>query len=163
MSAVVAWPAAVLRKMRESDLPAVLAIEQDSYDFPWTASIFRDCLRVGYYSQVYVSQHGVLGYSIMSLSAGECHLLNLCIHPEFRARGLGSRLIGQLLDVARRKRAGIMLLEVRTSNHAAYRLYTRMGFNEIGMRKDYYPARRGREDALVLAWDLGDGLDIARR
>ena len=65
MSAVVAWPAAVLRKMREPDLPAVLAIEQDSYDFPWTASIFRDCLRVGYYSQVYDSQHGVLGYSIM--------------------------------------------------------------------------------------------------
>lgn len=163
MSAVLTWPIAALRKMCERDLPSVMAIERLSYDFPWTRAIFRDCMRVGYHSQVYVSERGVLGYGIMSLGAGECHLLNLCIHPDFRKRGLGSQLIGYLLDMARSKNAGIALLEVRISNHAAHRLYTRMGFNEIGLRKNYYPARRGREDALVLARDLGDGLGIMRR
>ncbi|MCZ6576072.1 MAG: ribosomal protein S18-alanine N-acetyltransferase [Gammaproteobacteria bacterium] len=163
MSAVLTWPIAALRKIRESDLPSIIAIEQVSYDFPWTNAIFRDCMRVGYHCQVYDSARGVLGYGIMSLRSGECHLLNLCIHPDFRTRGLGSQLIGYLLDVASSKNAGIALLEVRISNHAAHRLYTRMGFNEIGLRKNYYPARRGREDALVLARDLGDGLGIVWR
>lgn len=154
MSAVLTEPLPALRRMREADLPAVMAIERVSYEFPWTESIFRDCLRVGYYSQVYDNRGGLLGYGIMSVGASECHLLNLCIHPDYRARGLGTKLIHRLLDVAQREAAGIALLEVRVSNEGAYRLYSRLGFNEVGLRKNYYPARHGREDALVLARDL---------
>lgn len=141
--------------MREPDLPAVMAIERASYEFPWTEAIFRDCLRAGYYCRVYDRGIGLLGYGIMSMGAGECHLLNICVHLEYRNRGFGTQLINHLLDVAQRKRADVALLEVRLSNRAAYRLYTQLGFNEIGLRKRYYPARRGREDALVLARDLG--------
>lgn len=131
-----------------------MAIERVAYEFPWTEPIFRDCLRAGYYCYVYDGSHGVLGYGIMSLGTGECHLLNICIHPDYRGQGFAARLIEELLAHARRKRASLALLEVRVSNEAAYRLYTRLGFNEIGLRKNYYPARRGREDALVLARDL---------
>lgn len=140
--------------MRVQDLAAVMAIERAAYEFPWTEPIFRDCLRAGYDCYVYDSQRGVLGYGIMSLGAGECHLLNICIHADYRGQGLATRLIEELLARARRMRASLALLEVRVSNEIASRLYTRLGFNEIGLRKSYYPARRGREDALVLAKDL---------
>ncbi|MFQ5994743.1 MAG: ribosomal protein S18-alanine N-acetyltransferase [Acidiferrobacterales bacterium] len=154
MSAVLKEPIVALRRMLERDLPVVMAIEQASYEFPWTESIFRDCLRVRYQCHVYDSGQNLLGYGIMSLGAGECHLLNVCIHPKYRTRGLGARLIHRLLELARGEKAEIALLEVRVSNTAAHRLYARMGFSEIGLRESYYPARNGREDALVLARDL---------
>ncbi len=157
MSAVVSQPLSVLRPMREVDLPGVLSIERASYDFPWTEAIFRDCLRVGYHCQVYDGHRSLRGYGIMSVGAGECHLLNVCTHPDHRAQGLGSNLIDHLLEVARQALASVALLEVRASNKIAYELYCRMGFNEIGVRKDYYPAHRGREDALVLARELSVG------
>lgn len=144
----------MLRQMRATDLPAVLAIERASYEFPWTKAIFRDCLRVGYYCQVYDGHRDLFGYGIMSMGAGECHLLNICIHPDHRTRGLGTNLINHLLEVGRRAFASVAMLEVRVSNEAAYQLYRRMGFNEIGLRKNYYPARHGREDALILAQDI---------
>ncbi len=93
----------------------------------------------------------------MSIGAGQCHLLNVCTHPDHRAQGLGSNLINHLLEAARQAFASVALLEVRVSNKIAYELYCRMGFNEIGVRKDHYPARRGREDALVLARELSVG------
>jgi ribosomal-protein-alanine N-acetyltransferase len=154
MSAVVSPVSPVIRPMRETDLLAVMAIERASYEFPWTALIFRDCVRAGYECHVYDSQQGLLGYGIMSLAAGECHLLNICIHPGYRKQGLASQLIEALLERACTQRARVALLEVRVSNGVAHRLYTRLGFGEIGVRKNYYPARRGREDALVLAKDL---------
>lgn len=159
MSAVVSPLAPVIRSMRETDLLSVMAIERASYEFPWTTVIFRDCVRAGYECHVYDSQQGLLGYGIMSLAAGECHLLNICIHPDYRRQGFASQLIEALLERARTQRARVALLEVRVSNDVAHRLYTRLGFSEIGLRKNYYPARRGREDALVLAKDL----QIARR
>ena len=154
MSAVVLQPLPVLRPMRELDLPSVLSIERASYEFPWNEAIFRDCLRVGYHCLVYSNHRRLQGYGIMSMGAGECHLLNICIHPDHRTQGLGSNLISHLLKVARQAFARVALLEVRLSNKIAYELYCRMGFNEIGVREDYYPARRGREDALLLAREL---------
>lgn len=157
MSAVLCQRLPVLRPMRDRDLPAVLSIERVSYEYPWAETIFRDCLRVGYHCQVYGGQHSLQGYGIMSMGAGECHLLNICIHPDHRTQGLASNLINHLLEAARQAFASVALLEVRVSNKIAYQLYCRMGFNEIGVRKDYYPARRGREDALVLARELSLG------
>lgn len=154
MSAVVSPLSPVIRPMRETDLLSVMAIERASYEFPWTTLIFRDCVRAGYECHVYDSQQGLLGYGIMSLAAGECHLLNICIHPDYRRQGFASQLIETLLERARAQRARVALLEVRVSNDVAHRLYTRLGFSEIGLRRNYYPARRGREDALVLAKDL---------
>jgi [ribosomal protein S18]-alanine N-acetyltransferase len=137
------------------DLKAVMEVEHSSYEFPWTLPIFRDCLRVGCYCFVYETlEHGIIGHGIMSVAAGECHLLNICIHPEFQRQGLGEGMVLFLLDFARKKKARVALLEVRISNSAAYKLYIKLGFDEVGLRKSYYPAHHGREDAIILARDL---------
>lgn len=155
MSAVAITPEPRLRPMGWEDLPAVLRIEEQSYEFPWTLAIFRDCLRVGYVCRVFEGPGGVIGHGLMSVGAGECHLLNICVQPDYQRRGLGTRMVEHLLDEARRRGVRMALLEVRVSNQVAYRIYQRLGFDEIGLRKDYYPARVGREDAILLARELG--------
>ena len=154
MSAVLSGEVPRLRDMREADLPAVMAIEQVAYEFPWTKGIMRDCLRFGYLCKLYENDYGIIGYGVISVAAGECHFLNICIAPEHQQRGHGARLLARLMAEARRAGARNALLEVRVSNAAAFRLYHRMGFNEIGQRKNYYPAKQGREDALVLMREL---------
>lgn len=154
MNAVVSLPEPRLRPMREEDLSAVLAVERAAYEFPWTPSIFRECLRVGYHCCVCEGPNGIIGHGVMSVAVGECHLLNICVHPHYQRRGYGRVLVEFLLDQARRKGARVALLEVRSSNVAGYRLYTKLGFDEVGLRKNYYPASRGREDAIILARDL---------
>ncbi|MEK7735397.1 MAG: ribosomal protein S18-alanine N-acetyltransferase [Pseudomonadota bacterium] len=154
MSAVAITPEPRIRSMHWEDLPAVLRIEELAYEFPWTLSIFRDCLRVGYACCVLEAPSGVIGYGLMSVGAGECHLLNICVHPEYQRRGLGARLVEHLLAEAQRRGVRMALLEVRVSNTAAYCLYQKLGFDEVGLRKDYYPARQGREDAILLAREL---------
>ncbi len=141
----------VLRAMAPHDLPQVMAIESAAYEFPWTEGIFRDCLRVGYHCRVAESGETLLGYGVMSIGAGECHLLNITVAPNQRRRGIARELVSALLCAARADKVTMALLEVRRSNRAAYALYTSLGFDEIGMRKQYYPTRRGREDALLLA------------
>jgi len=142
------------RTMTEKDLPEVLAIERRSYDFPWTEAIFKDCMRVGYYCQVIESSGGIVGYGVMTMGAGEAHIVNLCIKPEMRQQRLGSRILAHIMNQARNWGMETMLLEVRPSNEVAIKLYMNMGFNEIGLRKAYYPARFGREDAMILACTL---------
>lgn len=144
--------ARALRPMRSDDVDAVMAIEAQSYEQPWTHGIFQDCLRVGYVCRVLVDSDGVLAaYGVMSLGAGECHLLNICVAPLFRGRGCGRELVTALLAHARGERVTMALLEVRRSNAAAFALYAALGFNQIGTRRNYYPTRSGREDALLLA------------
>jgi len=154
MSAVMRPRAPRLRPMRLADLPQVMGIEKKVYPFPWSEGIFRDCLRVGYFCQVLEGEEGLRGYGVMSVAADECHLLNISIHPDYQAQGLGKTLVNHLLDVARHYRARMAFLEVRESNHIARRLYEKIGFNEIGVRNRYYPADKGREDALILAMTL---------
>lgn len=155
MSAIVKEPQPLLRPMTGHDLTAVMAVENVAYEFPWTLPIFRDCLRVGCDCYVYHSPcDGIVGHGIMSVAAGECHVLNICIHPGYQHRGLGEGMVRFLLDIARQRKARVALLEVRVSNAAAYRLYQKLGFDEVGVRKDYYPAHRGREDAIILARNL---------
>ena len=154
MSAVASDTLPWLRDMQEADLPAIMAIERVAYEFPWTEGIMRDCFRFGYVCKVYESRAGILGYGILSIGAGECHFLNICIAPTQQQRGHGARLVKALLDIARQARVRSAILEVRASNLAAFKLYDKLGFNEIGVRKNYYPTRTGREDALVLALEL---------
>lgn len=140
--------------MDEGDLAAVMAIEVRAYEFAWTETNFRDCLRSGYYCRVLEAEGQILGYAVMSAGAGEAHILNLCVRPESRGRGYGRTLLIELIDHARRLGADMLFLEVRPSNEAARWLYERLDFNEVGVRKNYYPTRTGREDALILARHL---------
>ncbi len=143
-----------LRPMREADLSEVMAIELLVYPFPWTWGIFRDCLYVGYCCWVYEEDGHLQAYGVMSVGAGEAHVLNLCVRPSRQGCGLGRRLLSRLVEVAEGHRAEKMLLEVRPTNVPACRLYRSLGFAEIGTRKDYYPAVGGREDALIMARPL---------
>lgn len=145
-----------LRPMGYRDLPAVMVVEVEAYPFPWTEGIFRDCLRVGYACWVLESSEdgGIDGYAVMSMAVGEAHLLNLCIRPQRQGRGLGRRLLQQLLEKARGFDLELVFLEARPSNTAAVQLYLSEGFVEVGRRKDYYPAEGGREEAVVLRLDL---------
>ena len=90
----------------------------------------------------------------MSTGASEAHILNLCIAQDYRRRGLGQRLLEHMLDAAKLSNVGTVFLEVRPSNDGAIALYDKMGFNQIGTRRDYYPAKVGREDAIILAISL---------
>lgn len=141
----------LLRPMQRADLPAVCQIEQIAYEFPWEPVAFRDCLAVGYCCWVGEKGGEVLSYGIVSVAVGEAHILNVCVAPHAQGLGYGRRMLEKLMEVARGYRAEMILLEVRPSNKLAQNLYHKAGFNEIGTRKDYYPGRTSREDALVLA------------
>lgn len=144
-----------LRPMRETDLAAVMAIELQAYPFPWTEGIFRDCLAAAYPARVMLDADGrMIGYVVLSIAAGEAHILNLCTAPGEQHRGHGRWLLRQALALARGCRVQRMFLEVRPSNPVAQRLYESEGFNEIGRRPRYYPAHGGREDAIVMAMEL---------
>lgn len=140
--------------MRSGDLDAVSALENDSYEFPWSPGIFRDCLKSGHPCWLLCMDEVVAGYGVLSMGAGEAHVLNICIGAPWRGRGLGRHLLGRLLDIARWNGAERIFLEVRPSNPLARTLYESVGFSEIGRRPRYYPARDGREDAIVMAFDI---------
>lgn len=154
MSAILANRGAGIRPLTGADLDAVMEIEIRAYDFPWTQSIFRDCLRVGYCCWCCENEGIIQGYGVMSAAAGESHILNLTVHPESQRQGIGSKLLKHFLQLARRHGADTIMLEVRPSNRKAINLYEKLGFNEIGVRRNYYPAEDGREDALMLALNL---------
>ncbi len=141
-----------IRPMKKRDLKAVTAIETAAYRFPWSLGIFKNCLKVGYSCWVGELGDDVVAYGILSIAAGEAHVMNVCVAPAYQGHGFGRQMLEHLMRVARQNRADMILLEVRPSNQAAIRLYHRLGFNEIGRRKNYYPADGGRrEDALVMA------------
>lgn len=146
--------ATALRPMREDDLDTVIAIEQRAYPFPWTRGILRDCLRADYPAWVLLQGGAIIGYGVLSIAADEAHILNICTAPEAQGRGHGRRLLQSLLQIARGRGVRRMFLEVRPSNPNAIALYHDEGFNEIGRRPRYYPAKDGREDALVMAMEL---------
>ena len=148
-------PEVVIRSMRSSDIAEVVTIERASYQFPWSEGIFRDCLRVGYVCRVISVSRQVMAYGVMSLGAGEAHILNLCVGETYRCRGVGRRLLSSLIERATAAGMGDAFLEVRPSNTAAIRLYLALGFEQVGMRRGYYQASNGREDAAVLRRALG--------
>lgn len=143
-----------IRPMVDADVTGIMAIETRAYAFPWTAGIFRDCMGAGYCCYVLERNAEIIAYAVMSVAAKEAHILNICVRPETRGEGYGSALMDKLITLARQLQADMMFLEVRPSNEAARRLYDKLGFNEIGSRRDYYPAAHGREDALILAMQL---------
>jgi [ribosomal protein S18]-alanine N-acetyltransferase len=142
------------RPLAERDLDSVVAIEREIYEFPWTLGNFRDSLAAGYSCWAYHGADGLVGYAVMMIGAGEAHLLNLSIAPACQRRGYGRQLLEHLMGVARSYGASVLLLEVRPSNAAGRALYAAYGFEQVGIRREYYPARSGREDALLLTFQL---------
>jgi len=140
-----------IRTMVHDDLVLVSDIERRSYEFPWSHGVFRDCLLAGYSCIVVEHGESVVGYGILSVAAGEAHILNLCVDSHYRQLGYGDRLLDEILMRARRADVNEMFLEVRPSNVGAIALYRKKGFRQITYRPAYYQAREGREDAAVFS------------
>lgn len=145
-----AEPPSNVRVMVHDDLKQISDIERRSYDFPWSHGVFRDCLLAGYHCIVIERADAVVGYAILSVAAGEAHILNLCVDPAHRHLHYGERLLDEILLRARGAEVNEIFLEVRPSNIAALALYKKKGFHEITQRPAYYQAKGGREDAAVL-------------
>ena len=143
-----------LRKMALADLDKVLSIEQRVHAHPWTRGNFIDALDSGYLCQVYEAQQKLAGYAVLMPVVDEIHLLNISIDSEFQRQGRGAELLYKMLDAARGLHMQRVLLEVRRSNVAALSLYRKAGFSELAMRRGYYAAANGREDALVMEYQL---------
>lgn len=139
-----------VRQLVAADLDAVEAIERSVYTHPWTRGNFADSLAAGYQCHVMECAAGIAGYCVLMVAAGEAHLLNLSIAAPLQRRGLGSELLRFAIQLARDCGVGTIYLEVRSSNDAGRSLYLRHGFAEIGMRRAYYPAEDGRENAVTM-------------
>jgi [ribosomal protein S18]-alanine N-acetyltransferase len=148
-------PPQALRTMTADDLDRVVDIESRSYSHPWTRGNFMDSLHNGYQTRVGVDAFGaVVAYSVVMLGVDEDHLLNVTVDPANQRSGWGGFLLRDVIEGARARRAGAVWLEVRASNHAALQLYERFGFETSGRRRDYYPAAKGREDAVLMSLPL---------
>jgi ribosomal-protein-alanine N-acetyltransferase len=133
-----------------------LEIETTNYAFPWSKEIFIDCFSVLSYSCWVCEdiEENVIAYAVLSIAAGEAHILNISVAPQSQGLGVGRKIMEHLIACASKK-AQTLFLEVRPSNTKAQALYESLGFNEIGIRKDYYPAENNtREDAIMLALEL---------
>lgn len=137
--------------MRAIDLSEVMVMENANYDFPWTEGIFRDCIKAGYTLRTLRLDGTLVGYGVMQIGADEAHILNLCIDSAFNRRGYAQFLLALLLDLAQTAGAQTAFLEARPSVPRAISLYEQAGFNEVGLRPDYYDSHNGREDAIVMA------------
>ena len=142
------------RRMTLDDVDYVLTVENEVYPYPWTKQILQDCIRVGYDCWLALESDSVVAHAVVSVAAGESHLLNLSVSKKHQGKGVGKAFINFLVNIVRSKQATVMLLEVRPSNLQAINCYDAVGFNEIGCRKDYYPTDKGKEDALLLAKEI---------
>ena len=152
-------PNLILRPMRDDDLDAIMQIEPTIYSHPWTRGNFSDSLNSGYSAWVLEentkNNMNLIGYALMMLVMDEVHLLNLSIAKHRQKQGLGRFLLEHMISHAKLYKAANMFLEVRSSNVSAIALYENMGFNEMALRRGYYPAdptisKTGREDAVLM-------------
>ncbi len=143
------------RAMTVRDLDEVGRIEALAYGFPWSRGNFIDSLAAGYLAEVLECPlDGLLGYYVAMPGVDELHLLNITVAPAAQGRGHGQTLLDAVQAQGRRQGLGTLWLEVRHGNHRARALYLRRGFAEVGLRRGYYPAAGGREDAVVMRLDL---------
>ena len=135
-------------------LTKVYELELESYDFPWTKEILRDCILYKYDSFVVVLDDNLVGYIISKITYPETHILNLTVKKNFRKKGIGKSLIELIISDARLRNSENIILEVRANNTDAQSLYKKLNFEVIGTRKDYYESKNDREDAYVLNLNL---------
>jgi len=143
------------REMKTDDLDEVIAIEREANQFPWTPGNFEDCLHAGHHAWVFCNeQQTIIGYAIVQSVLDEAHLLNICVRPSHQRQGFGRHILDYVIEHAKDHAAALIVLEVRRSNVRAQQLYNQSGFNEMSVRRGYYPAENGREDAILMGLDL---------
>lgn len=141
--------------MQRSDLAEVVTIESEANQFPWSQKNFEDSLKANHKAWVLLDDsNSIVGFTIVQKVVDEAHILNICIKPSVQGRGHGRELLNYIIDYAKKVSSVLIVLEVRSSNKRAQHLYLRAGFNEMSVRKNYYPAEKGREDAVLMGLDL---------
>jgi ribosomal-protein-alanine N-acetyltransferase len=154
MSAVLK-PQLSFRPMQMDDLDDIMQIEPQIYPYPWSRGNFSDSLKSGYSAWVLLEQQTIIGYALLMMVLDEAHLLNLSIAKTHQKQGLGHMLLEHMIKIAQNHKGTNLFLEVRTSNLSAIALYENIGFNEMAIRRGYYPAdtklfANGREDAILM-------------
>lgn len=144
----------IFRPMALDDIAGVLLIENQGYDFPWSHGLFEQAIKSTKYCVVAHEGENLVGFAILSYVVGEAELLNICIDPKQQGKGYATLLLDHLVEHAAQKDNHEMYLEVRVTNAAAIHIYEQAGFNEIGRRKNYYPTKSGKEDAILMALPL---------
>tara|TARA_R110002073_G_scaffold18299_2_gene67885 strand:+ start:2294 stop:2755 length:462 start_codon:yes stop_codon:yes gene_type:complete len=140
----------LIRNMRPSDLNQVVCIEREIFLFPWSLGNFADSIETGYFCQVLEQSDTLFGYGVMITGPDEAHILTIGIAANWQKKGWGSKLLQHFIQLAKQQNKKTILLDVRESNLGATNLYKQTGFKQIAIRKDYYPAMCGREDAIVM-------------
>jgi [ribosomal protein S18]-alanine N-acetyltransferase len=142
------------RAIRDDDIAAIALIERDVYVFPWSAGNFRDSLLSGYQCWGCWADGDLIGYAIILVSLDEAHLLNFAVSRSWQNQGVGTRFLTFVINESKRMCCEMLYLEVRPTNVIGRRLYERFGFQQLGLRRNYYPATTGREDALFLGLNI---------
>ena len=154
MSAVFRTLEAGFEPMTEARLDEVVAIERRAYAHPWTRGNFADSLHSGYQAQLLCAGDVLIGYFVAMRGVDEVHLLNITVDPGYQGQGWGRVMLDALALWSRAQQAQWLWLEVRRSNLRAQQVYQRYGYRRVGERKHYYPAEKGREDAIVMSYKL---------
>jgi ribosomal-protein-alanine N-acetyltransferase len=142
------------RRMELSDIDRILEIERQSFAAPWSRTAFEGELTKNHFARYIVAEMDgrVVGHAGMWIIIDEAHITNIAIDPAYRGRKIGENLLRQMMRLALLNGAERMTLEVRVSNHAAQRLYNKLGFRNYGIRKGYYTDNG--EDAMIMWADL---------
>jgi len=144
------------RQMLQSDINFVAEIEASANQFPWSVKNFQDCLKANNSAWVFIDDSNQLvGFTIVQKVVDELHLLNICVAPIAQRKGFGRHILNHVIDYANKLESVLIVLEVRRSNERAQQLYLDLGFNEMSVRKGYYPGIDGREDAILMGLDIG--------
>lgn len=151
---VVTQSEMLTRPMQLADLDTIVAIESTIYSHPWTRGNFQDSLKSGHSAWVMIIDQEVAAYALMMLVVDEAQLLNVSVAKSFQRQGFGESLLRHMIDRAKTAHASTVFLEVRASNVAALALYEKMGFAEMSVRRGYYPAKHGREDAVLMGLSI---------
>jgi tRNA threonylcarbamoyladenosine biosynthesis protein TsaB len=147
----------LLLPMSSHDLREVVELELQSQAFPWSYRNFEDALKAGYPAWVIRRDHALVGFCVAMPTPDEMHVLVIAVSADHRRQGIGTILLNQVNLTATMAAMTRVLLEVRPSNERALHFYQSKGFEQIGLRKGYYPAAKAqREDAIVMARRLGE-------
>ena len=147
-----------IRALKVNDIPTVADIAENAMAYPWSEGVLRSCMKADYHGWVIsddtIADGKMLGFVVVLNQVGECQLLNVCVLPEYQRHGYGRQLLEHVIDHAQSEGLRRVALEVRASNKAAISIYHALGFIDVGLRKNYYPTHSGREDALIMVFDI---------
>ena len=140
--------------LEPADLPLAWQIEKLSHSFPWSEATLYSNQGSNYFNLKICTDNIIVGFAITQLILDEATLFNIAIHPDYQGKGLGKALLMELIDMLEKKNISTLWLEVRESNKKAFNLYESIGFNSVSVRKNYYPTKTGKEDAIIMAYPI---------